>query len=98
VILLYWFTLTMEHAYIVYVDDILITGKSSSLVTDLIQKLDTQFALKNLGKLNYFLGIEVNYLSNGSILLNQTKYVHDLLCKANMDEAEGIGSPMVSSC
>lgn len=79
-------------------DDILITGSSTSQVHELIQKLNHIFALKQLGKLDYFLGIEVQYLSSGALLLTQSKYIHDLLCKADMENSNSIGSPMVSSC
>lgn len=83
---------------LVYVDDILITGTSSQLISDLIHKLNAQFALKELGSLDYFLGIEVKRLKNGCLLLNQSKYIRDLLLKANMAESKGISSPMVASC
>lgn len=83
---------------LIYVDDILITGSSASQVHELIHKLNHIFALKQLGKLDYFLGIKVRYLSSGALLLNQSKYIHDLLCKADMENSNSIGSPMVSSC
>lgn len=37
-------------------------------------------------------------MSNGNILLTQSKYIRDLLTKTNMAEANAISSPMVSSC
>jgi len=40
-----------------YVDDIIITGSSSTVVTDLISTLSSFFALKDLGHLHHFLGI-----------------------------------------
>lgn len=83
---------------LVYVDDILITGTSTPLIRDLIQKLNCQFALKELGSLDYFLGIEVQKLQNGCMLLTQSKYVCDLLQRAHMFDSKGITSPMVSSC
>jgi hypothetical protein len=43
----------------VYVDDIIITGSDTSYISTLITELSAQFAIKNLGNLNYFLGIEV---------------------------------------
>jgi histone deacetylase 1/2 len=82
---------------LVYVDDILLTGSSSSLLHSLISKLNSQFALKQMGKPDYFLGIEVQHLSNGNMLLTQSKYIRDLLHRANMAEAKGINTPMVSS-
>lgn len=43
----------------VYVDDIIITGSDTSYISTLITELSAQFAIKNLGNLNSFLGIEV---------------------------------------
>lgn len=64
---------------LVYVEDIIITGTLSKLITDLIHKLNHQFALKELGKPDYFLGIEVKTLADGSLLMTQTKYILHLL-------------------
>jgi histone deacetylase 1/2 len=83
---------------LVYVDDILITGSAPHLIKDLIDKLNIKFALKQLGEVDYFLGLEVHHKSSGPLLLNQAKYVKDLLCKTNMENCKPIGSPMVSSC
>jgi len=80
-----------------YVDDIIITGSSISLIQQLVKKLNSEFSLKDLGKLDYFLGTEVHHSETGSLLLSQTKYIQDLLVKANMANANGIASPMASS-
>jgi histone deacetylase 1/2 len=82
---------------LVYVDDIIITGSSQTLIQQLIHKLDQEFSLKDLGKLDYFLGIEVHHTKSGSLLLSQTKYIRDLLTKANMATANCMASPMASS-
>jgi histone deacetylase 1/2 len=82
---------------LVYVDDIIITGSSTNLIQTLIQKLHSEFSLKDLGKLDYFLGIEVHHSTSGSLMLSQTKYIRDLLTKAKMENANGIASPMASS-
>jgi histone deacetylase 1/2 len=83
---------------LVYVDDIIITGSSSNLVQNLVTKLDSVFSLKQLGDLDYFLGIEVKQLSDNSLLLSQGKYIRDLLTKTNMLECKPINTPMMSSC
>lgn len=44
---------------LVYVDDIILTGNNSESLTDLIKVLSSRFAMKDLGSLNYFLGLEV---------------------------------------
>ena len=83
---------------LVYVDDILVTGSSSHLVHKLINQLHHKFALKKLGKPEYFLGLEVHYQTNGSLILTQTKYIRDLLSRVNMHTANGVGAPMLSHC
>lgn len=59
---------------LVYVDDIIITRNFDSFIASLIKNLNATFALTQLGKLDYFLEIEVTHLPHGSFLLSQTKY------------------------
>jgi hypothetical protein len=47
---------------LIYVDDIIVANSSLATVKSLLQDLRTDFALKDLGELHYFLGIEVNKL------------------------------------
>lgn len=89
--------LAIQLYVLVYVDDILITGSHSALIHDLISKLQTQFALKHLGQPEYFLGIQVKYLKNGSLLLTQSKYISDLLERANMTGCSSMNTPMMST-
>ncbi|RZB70581.1 putative mitochondrial protein [Glycine soja] len=67
---------TAQHQTVyllVYVDDIIITGSSSMLIQKLTSKLNSSFAFKHLGKLDYFLGIEVKALPGNSLVLTQSK-------------------------
>lgn len=68
---------------LVYVDDIIITGSNPQIVQSLIDQLSQQFSLRNLGRLRYFLGIEVVPHPRG-IILSQQKYISELLVSANM--------------
>ena len=79
---------------LIYVDDILITGSSHIQVTSLIAKLNSEFALRDLGRLTYFLGIKVSYHDN-SIHPSQTKYIYDLLHKIYMFDTKPVNSPGV---
>lgn len=81
---------------LVYVDDIIITGNHQQSIDKFVSSLDTQFALKDLGPLGYFLGIEVTPTAEG-LFLNQTKYIHDLLRKASMDHANSSPTLMIAS-
>jgi hypothetical protein len=44
---------------LVYVDDIIVTSSSQSAIMALLDVLHLEFALKDLGNLHYFLGIQV---------------------------------------
>ena len=68
---------------LVYVDDIIITGNHSATIRAFISRLNTEFAIKDLGRLNYFLGLEVTYTDSG-LFLSQTKYAQDILLRAGM--------------
>ncbi|GJT33574.1 ribonuclease H-like domain-containing protein [Tanacetum coccineum] len=70
-------------ALLVYVDDIIISGKNVFEIEKFRVYLKSKFMIKDLGKLKYFLGIEVIDTSNG-IHLNQRKYVLDLLSDYGM--------------
>ncbi|KAK2981315.1 hypothetical protein RJ640_007016 [Escallonia rubra] len=63
---------------IVYVDDIIVTGNDSDEKEALRKYLANEFEIKDLGKLKYFLGIEVARSKEG-IFVSQQKYVLDLL-------------------
>ena len=81
---------------LVYVDDIIITGNSPTQISRFIQSLSTRFSLKDLGDLTFFLGIEVSRTSAG-LHLTQSRYIADLLHKANMTNAKAVATPMESN-
>ena len=81
---------------LIYVDDLIIMGDSNKLLNDLIKALNSEFALKDLGTLSYFLGVEVSYPTNGGMFLSQAKYITDLLQKTKIFDAKPISTPMVS--
>ncbi|GKC51385.1 putative RNA-directed DNA polymerase [Tanacetum coccineum] len=66
---------------LVYVDDIIVTGNNKGTIDNMICQLGSAFALKDLGPLNYFLGIEI-VLHVSGILLSQKKYILELLQSA----------------
>ena len=82
---------------LVYVDDIIIIGSSPTDITSLIQQLNSSFALKDMGSLHYFLGIELQHSSSGGLVLSQFKYVQYLLTKAKMIDYKPCSMPMTSN-
>jgi len=44
---------------LIYVNDIILTGSIPAAITELLQLLSVDFAVKDLGDLHYFIGVEV---------------------------------------
>jgi len=78
---------------LIYVDDIIIVSSVPATITELLQLLNNDFAVKDLGSLHFFLGIEVLPVKDGP----QQRYFRDLLNKTNMADATPVNSPMSSS-
>ena len=77
---------------LVYVDDIIITGSHTAAITQTIESLTTEFEIKDLGALHFFLGIQISCDQNG-LFLSQSQYVHDLLVKTDMLDAKACDTP-----
>ncbi|GKF46986.1 retrovirus-related pol polyprotein from transposon TNT 1-94, partial [Tanacetum coccineum] len=81
---------------LIYVDDIIVTGNNKGTIDNIICQLGSAFALKDLGPLNYFLGIEIVPHVSG-ILLSQKKYILELLQRVGLFNCNLVSSPMVTS-
>ncbi|XP_021986078.1 uncharacterized mitochondrial protein AtMg00810-like [Helianthus annuus] len=78
---------------LVYVDDLILTGNNDTAITTFISRLHHEFAIKDLGDLNYFLGLEVLYTHTG-LFLTQAKYAADILLRAQLLEAKPVSTPL----
>jgi len=78
---------------LVYVDDMIIIGDDEIEKQNLRERLVAQFEMKDLGKLEYFLGIEVAYSRQG-IFISQNKYILDLLKETGMLGCKTTGVPI----
>lgn len=81
---------------LVYVDDIIVTGSSNTLVMEFITTLSRRFSLKEPTDITYFLGIEATSTAQGLHLM-QRKYILDLLGRTNMLEAKTVSTPMATT-
>jgi histone deacetylase 1/2 len=81
---------------LVYVDDIIVVSSSSTASDRLLVQLGSSFALKDLGELHYFLGIEVKP-SPGCLHLSQQKYASELLRRAGLLKCAPVNTPMAST-
>lgn len=82
---------------LIYVDDFVITGSSVREIEKITAMINTEFSIKDLGGLNYFLGIEVQRTSKSEIHLNQRKYISEILLRAKMDKANPLPTSMITN-
>ncbi|KAM3405620.1 hypothetical protein ACQJBY_008243 [Aegilops geniculata] len=78
---------------LVYVDDIILISSSATAADRLVAALSGDFAVKDLGALHFFLGLEVSRSSAG-LTLTQKKYSLDLLRRAGMLKSKHAITPM----
>lgn len=67
---------------VIYVDDMLITSTNPSWFKSIKMELSKTFDMKDLGKANYCLEIEIQQ-EQGRITLSQRRYILDLLKRWN---------------
>ena len=78
---------------LVYVDDIVIAGSTPDAVNRMVQSLSDSFPIKDLGSLEYFLGLEASY-NSGGMTLTQRKYALDLLHRVSMENCRPTSTPL----
>ncbi|XP_028055571.1 uncharacterized protein LOC114259745 [Camellia sinensis] len=79
--------------FLLYVDDMIITGDDTVGISSLKQFLHRQFEMKDLGALSYFLGLEISQDSSG-YFLTQAKYASDLLACASLINCKIVTTPV----
>jgi hypothetical protein len=71
---------------VLYVDDLFLTG-SKSLIVECKHALTSEFEMKDLGMMHYFLGLEV-WQRTDEIFLGQGKYTVEILKKFEMTDCK----------
>lgn len=82
-----------EVRVLVYVDDLIIATNSMALMSQFKTYLSQCFKMKDLGKLRYFLGIEVARSAEGMVL-SQRKYTLDLIADVGLTNARPVATPV----
>jgi len=80
---------------LVYVDDIIVASSSQEATVALLKDFEKEFALKDLGDLHYFLGIEVKKSQDG-LKLSQERYAADVIQQAGMIKFKPMDTPLSS--
>lgn len=79
--------------FLVYVDDLIISGNTTSLIKGFKEYLSTCFYMKDLGISKYFLGIELARSPSG-IYLCQRKYALDIIKEAGLLASKPVAFPI----
>ena len=87
-----------ERIYIaLYVDDLIIAGENEDEILTIKQRLSERFETKDLGIARKFLGIEIEYGSDGSIKIHQNQYIQQLLERHGMGNCNSVATPLDTS-
>ncbi|KAL2933741.1 Retrovirus-related Pol polyprotein from transposon TNT 1-94, partial [Bienertia sinuspersici] len=81
---------------LVYVDNLLIAGNDEDHITKVKEFLSSNFYMKDLGAIRYFLGIEIDRSHQG-FFLSQKKYAQDLIKEYGMNKAKPLRLPLESN-
>lgn len=68
---------------LLYGDDMALTGNNNEMINKLLISLNSEFKMKDLGLLHYFLRNQAHFYPEG-LFLSQEKYATDLLITAGM--------------
>ena len=75
----------------------IITSDDMQGIQDLKHFLGCQFEMKDLGPLNYFLGLEVSSSADGYYLTN-AKYISNLISQASITDSKIVNTPIEYNC
>lgn len=77
-----------------YVDDLIFTGNDACMFESFKKSMKIEFDMTDLGKMKYFLGVEIQQNSEG-IYLSQKKYACELLEKFGLQNCNSVKNPIV---
>lgn len=80
----------------VYVDDITIAGNNLKTIVDIKQLIMEKFKVSDVGEIDFLLGIKIRRHENGSISLNQSRYIRELLARFNCGDCHPAPTPLSS--
>lgn len=78
-----------------YVDDLIYTGDDIVVFESFKQSMQKKFAMTNLGRMRYFLGVKVKQIVEG-IFISQNKYATEILVRFEMENCNMVCNPIVT--
>jgi hypothetical protein len=80
---------------LLYVDDtMLFQTDETDCALRVKRALNTKYKMTDLGKAKKFLGLEIEYHSDGGISISQEAYINKVLRRFGMHEAHGLSTPL----
>jgi hypothetical protein len=79
----------------IYVDDLIFTRNDAYMMEEFKKSMKEKFAMTDLGRMKYFLGIEVRQDQQG-IFIHQQKYGSEILKRFGMEDCNKVCSPIVT--
>ena len=73
----------------VHVDDFAIAASSQDLIDAFMRMMMRKYKIKRMDELSGFLGMRIDYLEDGSVLLTQPTKIQDILSEYNLDTFMG---------
>ena len=77
----------------IYVDDIIFGATNQDLCKHFAKAMQSEFEMSMMEELTFFFGLQVNQCKDG-IIINQVKYIKDMLKKFGFEDVREIGTPM----
>jgi hypothetical protein len=77
-----------------YVDDLIFTENDEAMFNEFKSSMVREFDMTDLGKMRYFLGIEIFQMADGTYI-SQRKYSLDVLKRFGMEESNSVKNPIV---
>jgi hypothetical protein len=79
----------------VYVDDIILAGRTDKRIGEVKEALKEAFKVKDMGVLHYFLGVAIKQdHEGGKIWIGQSNYSTNVLEKYGMEDAKPVNTPV----
>ena len=83
---------------VIYVDDLMLFGKSKEHIAEMKSALKQEFSIKELGDLKYCLGIEIHRKRDEHvIMMNQQAYIKRLSEKFEIENCKDVHTPADSN-